>query len=222
MDPTETGGAEFQKALNEAFAVFRPQLLIETGTYLGRGSTTAICRALADNGLHQAQFVSIEANTTFYAQALEWFRSQRMNVVALRGLSVRRSSLPTRRQIQEQFVENKVPGIFYDYEDSNRADMYLQESRFPGDDALLYKTLREFNWRPDFVLLDSAGHLGMLEFKELNELVVPDHGYLLMLDDTNHCKHLRTLQIIRHSPDWEILTESDERFGFALCRHNHK
>ena len=65
------GTSAFSRAIRTLFARTRPRKIVETGTYLGLGSTLTIAQALHDNALPFNQFYSIEVNPKFYGQAVD-------------------------------------------------------------------------------------------------------------------------------------------------------
>lgn len=207
-------GAEIRKL----FAKIRPRKIIETGTYLGAGTTTIISRALEALGIRDAVVYTIEVNPQNYARAKEYFAANKMNVQALNGLSVPRSMLPDRDQIARRTITDvDYDGIFVDHKEERRVELYHGETNFPQvEDDLLYKCLERFDFRPDFVLLDSAGHIGSIEFDYLIENLQGE--CYIALDDIYHVKHHRSFQRIQSDPRFEVITASKEKFGFCIAR----
>ena len=80
--------------------------------------------------------------------------------------------------------------------------------------------MRAWNGKPDFVLLDSAGHMGIIEFDYFLSLV--RGPCTLMLDDTRHVKHHPSLQRMKADPRFVIELESPEKFGFVLASFHPK
>ena len=210
--------SEFAKAVKELFARIQPRKIIETGTYLGTGTTTIIAEALKQIGICDAIFCTIEVNPEYHAQAKKYFQQNNIEVFALNGLSVPRSMLPTREDIERMTITDVQYGdIFVDHREQNRAEFYQRETDFPNvPDNLLYKSLEVFNFKPDFVLLDSAGHMGFVEFKYLLENL--KGACYIALDDTNHVKHYKSVQHIQQDPRFEIVISSKEKFGFCIAR----
>lgn len=211
----------FEHELRQLFSTIRPQSVIETGTFLGRGTTSIIWRAVRDLGL-STDITTIEVNPEHHRQACEYFIANQMAIRAELGLSIPRNKLPDLATINEAFVTNADTQdgyIYYDHNEMERAQLYFGETAFDVPDNLLEAALRRCNYRPDFVLLDSAGHIGLAEFHHLLTLLQGDCH--LMLDDINHCKHAATMQEIRRDPRFEILVESDEKFGFAVIRYRY-
>jgi hypothetical protein len=210
--------SQFAKRVRELFARIRPRRIIETGTYWGTGTTTIIATALADAGIDDAQFVSIEINPKNFQRAQANLAKLGLNVELIHGLSVPRNLLPTMQQIEEQFVRNvESDGLIVDHEEIDRVQRYYQETDFRDlPDDLLGKTLRRFDDQPDFVLLDSGGHMGYVEFCYLlQELRGPCH---LALDDIYHVKHHRSFQQIKNDPRFSLVAVSEEKFGFCIAR----
>jgi len=210
---------QFETELRTLFGKFRPSRIIETGTYLGQGTSSIIWRALRDLGIN-ADFTTIEVNPEHHRLATAYFRAQGMNIRAELGVTVPRDMLPNKTEIADKFITNReYSGIYYDHDESVRADRYFSETNFDVADDLLFTAMRRVAFKPDFVLLDSAGHMGFIEFQCLMSLIQGD--CLLMLDDVCHCKHFKTLQVIKQDPRFEILVESREKFGFCIARYSH-
>jgi len=77
--------------------------------------------------------------------------------------------------------------------------------------------MAEFDCRPDLVLLDSAGHIGFAEFEYFRKLLVGT--CLLVLDDTMHVKHNRSMKYMDANPDrFKFLYRSTEKFGFCVAQ----
>ena len=219
--PAGTGiGADsaFGAEIRNLFATIRPRKIIETGTYHGTGTTTIIAEALKALDIHDAIFYTIEVNPQNYARAQKYFAANNMNVQALNGLSVPRSMLPDKDQIARRTItEVDYDGIFVDHRENDRVQLYYNETDFPQvEDDLLYKCLERFDFRPDFVLLDSAGHMGSIEFDYLIDHLLGE--CYIALDDIHHIKHHHSFLRIESDPRFEILTTSKEKFGFCIAR----
>jgi hypothetical protein len=218
QDMAVKGTGLFESELNKLFAQIRPTKIIETGTYLGRGTSTLIWKALQGAGVSNPHFTTIEVNPDHWHQAVEWFNANHMNINAELGLSVPRSMLSTLEQIKEEFVDHpEFRGIFYDHNEAERSLLYYKETNFDVPDNLLHKALTRFDFAPDFVLLDSAGHMGYVEFQYLTSLV--RSPLYIMLDDIYHCKHYKSLQLMKRDPRFKILVESAEKFGFCIVHY---
>lgn len=229
----------FADAMHSLFGKIRPRKIIETGTLLGMGSTAIIASALKElvqaGHVTDPVFYTIEVNPQNYEQVNGNLKSQGLAdyVRPLMGLSVPRALLPSVEELELLFVKNigdSFPGsgglgdkdgahadIFVDHREDERAERYYRETDFPGvRDDLLGKCLADFDYKPDFVLLDSAGHLGYVEFNYLIERLRGD--CYIALDDVYHVKHYRSLLKLKQDQRFELLSESREKFGFCIAR----
>lgn len=213
------GASEFAKAIAQLFQRIRPTKIIETGTYLGTGTTKIIAQTIRDLGLQETRFYSIEVNPDNYRQAQINLASQGLlpYVSLLQGLSLPRPLLPSVDEIEQRLVKQcEGDGIFVDHAEHERARLYHQETHFDGcPEDLLRRCLAEVDFKPDFVLLDSGGHIGNVEFNYLLSLLQgPCH---IALDDVHHVKHHRSFKQLKADPRFTIVTESSEKFGFCLA-----
>lgn len=212
--------SDFAKAIRNIFEAVRPKKLIETGTYLGTGTTSIIANTLKELKLTDSIFHTIEVNPVFYRKAVEnLIENQLIDYVNMHnGLSVPRTLLPSVKIIEEESIfDLKEEEIFVDHDETERVKKYYNETDFPGvPDDLLLKCLEDFSFAPDFVLLDSAGHMGNIEFNYLIEKI--KNVCYIALDDVNHLKHYKSLKQIKTDPRFELLMLSDEKFGFCVAR----
>jgi len=204
---------------NLVFAV-RPFTIIETGTYHATGTTASICKALAALPNLRCSFYSIEVNTANYAVALENLKRQNLlnYVTVLNGLSVPRAIMPTAEQIN-QFINgtNFPQGVFADFPENARVQIYYDEtSRADGPDDLLGLCLENCNGQPDIVLLDSAGHMGYVEFNYVLDKIKKEMYFVL--DDTNHIKHYLSKQFVKQDLRFQIIIDDSDRFGYLIAK----
>jgi hypothetical protein len=211
--------SQFATCLLDLFRQIRPRRIVETGTYLGMGTTTIIGRALVQLQLQGAQFFSIEVNPVHHAVARHNVAAMGFPAMLLQGLSVPRRLLPSREAIRQECVEVSTDGVFVDFPEELRVDKYMEEVDFPHcQDDLLGACIRYFNGQPDFLLLDSAGHMGYVEFNYVLPLLRKQ--CFLALDDTHHVKHFRSVQQMKTDSRFRILAESPEKFGFCFAEFN--
>jgi len=218
-DLTEVPGeSQFARSIGRLFRQIHPTKVIETGTYQGNGSTAVIASALRKHGGEGAVFYSIEINPRFYQRAVANLAKRDLQVAVLNGLSVPRRLLPSIHQIERRYVtEVEADGIFVDHEEIDRAAKYFAETDFPNAaEDLLGVCLKDFNYTPDFVLLDSGGHMGHVEFEYLVPLL---RGVChIALDDIYHVKHSQSFRRMQGDPRFELIAVSEEKFGFCIAR----
>lgn len=219
------------EALRAAVHQYRPRVVIETGTYLGTGSTRMIAEAFAPDA--PEKFYTIEISRRFYEVA-------RRNLAHLEfvevvwGLSVSREQAESfirsdsllweagRYGIEVERPEDPVG--FYLREisrDKNGAGAWEDEC-YPepvegAPDNLLARLLPQYRNRQPLIALDSAGGIGWLEFQEVLRL---QEGlpFVLFLDDVNHVKHYRSLRYVESCPEFHII-DCDVSHGWALAAY---
>jgi len=195
----------FVQAITDLIITKNLKNIIETGSYLGEGTTRAIRSGMSGGEL----VYSIEVNPTYHKIAVR--NNQDSGINFLNGLSVGKPQLP----IDLSF---DVPDhIFIDFEPHLRDKKYRQEVDFNVADNMLDYALFKMDFKPDLVILDSAGHMGMVEFTYLMKRVRGD--FYLALDDTLHIKHYATMEFIRSQPKtYEVIFETTEKFGSAIIK----
>ena len=77
--------------------------------------------------------------------------------------------MPSIRILKRSTVDNvEFDNIFVDHHENERAELYFKETNFNNvPEDLLGECLKKFNYKPDFVLLDSGGSYGFMEFNYL-------------------------------------------------------
>lgn len=191
--------------------------LLETGTYLGLGTTKAIIEGMDKD----AHFFSIEGNKDNHAQAINnvrgyapWYGYQNL----LQGCSLPIDLLPTPIETIEYIEECRAMDVYVDHQEHNRVDLYMQECGYVKDPTGYDYIGRVFDrCKPTFILLDSAGHVGHIEFNYVLSMIT--YPITIALDDTNHIKHCKSLAMMRSNRHFDILAEGNEKFGYAIARY---
>jgi hypothetical protein len=96
------------------------------------------------------------------------------------------------------------------------ARRHLMAHLWSGE-SLLPQFLRLHRESRPLVVLDSAGGCGLYEF-QLTMDIMRDARFLLLLDDTHHLKHFRSLRQVKANSHFKLLGES-EYHGWALAWH---
>jgi hypothetical protein len=207
---------EVAQGIRKTFAAFRPQKIVETGTFLGTGSTTIIASTLRDLS-YPATFYSIECNPDYYHAARDNLAASGLiqYVNLLNGLSIPRSLLPSSDEIQ-RLLASCPANVFDDFQKSKGGEGYLREVDFPEvQDDLLRDVMSRFDHRPDFVLLDSAGHIGFIEFKYILSLL-KGPCFIALDDAETHLKHYHSLRYIDLNTNFRPVLQTSERYGFVI------
>lgn len=199
-------GSAFMDAITDLIWTEKLNKIIETGSYHGTGTTRAI-----RNGMTGGEEVySIEVNPAHHRIAKKNNADSGINF--LLGLSVPNSMKPVSSTFD-------VPDwVIIDHQPNVRDGLYTREIMFNVPDDMLRYAMSKVDFRPDLVILDSAGHMGLIEFKYLMTLVPDDNTFYLALDDTNHVKHYDTLQIIQADERFTEVFSTDEKFGSVIVK----
>ena len=192
-----------------AIDAFKPRNVLETGTYLGTGTTQAILNALGGNCVDK--FVTIEANIDSALKARARLGIKGVKVV--NGLSVLYEQ--GKQAVNDPWLFKPPDGVSRDHEFPSD---YLYEIGYyhcgytpTGGPWILHDDAPRLDGllamltplaRP-LICLDSCGALGWLEFSEVCRL--QPAPFLLFLDDVNHVKHYRSRLAIEADPEhWKV------------------
>jgi len=200
-----SAGNSFMRWIATIIREHKCKRIVETGSYLGEGTTAAIRRGMEGD----EEVYSIEVNPEYHSIAIE--NNLNSGIHFLNGLSVPRPQIP----VDTTF--NVPDHVIVDHYPKNRAELYRREVSYNVSDCLLQKVLEKWDYKPDFVILDSAGHLGLIEFKYLMSMV--KGSFFLALDDTLHVKHYETMEFIKAYPEkYKVIFQTDEKFGSAIIK----
>src|ERR1700730_18188158 len=212
--------------------------ILETGTYVGLGSTSFIAEVFAIQAPAPQMFVTIEANYFNWRQAKRNLKGFPF-VVPLWGLSTSReealSFMRSDPALQDHY---NFPDIFIDdvkdpfafYSDEIRGHLgrgtrnpiktlrqFLDRSRCYAGEDLLAHWLSRLRSHTPLVVLDSAGGVGYLEFNTVRKHM-QGQPYFLLLDDIRHLKHFRSHDAIHDNDQFEVLGENPE-VGWLLVKY---
>jgi len=214
----------FKETLRRLFAEHDIDYVIETGTWLGTGSTRTLARAFRPNRPPRAYF-TIEGNLTFHLIARlnlarwKFVRPLWGNTVARdKALAFIRQDAALRQHehYPDVFIDDtNDPVAFYTNEIAGKLgkNALISAVDWLGDTFLtrredLLQTLlvRHGDHRP-LVLLDSAGGIGWLEYQIVRD-TLGNRPYWLILDDIHHLKHFRSFADVQTRPDFRVIDHS--------------
>lgn len=208
--------SQFAKAIWDYFIQEAPAVIIETGLYHGTGSTKLIASIIKKLDLTNSKFYSIECNPKFIDIAKSnLYDDELLDYVQIEnGLSIPKEWLPSKWSIDQEIKNAQEKKMTVDHElvDSG---MYEQETVVFCEDNILGRLFEKHPLRIEFILLDSAGHTGIVEFMYVTSLL--KHKCCIALDDTKHLKHYRSLETMKSDRRFKIIHESDEKFGSAMA-----
>lgn len=196
---------------------------LETGTYLGLGSTKFVAECLAKVPWPK-NFITIEANYENWREAV--FNLRRFPFVqCLWGASVHIEEAVKFIAADDMLINHQnYHGIYIDTLD-DPVGLYTKEIRgeynFTGfqipditdylcnwDGEDLLQRLQLLGHGAPLIILDSAGGIGLLEFQTVLK-VMENNPFFILLDDIHHIKHYRSAALIEASPRFETLARSD-------------
>lgn len=207
--------------ITECFKKYTPRKIIETGTYQGLGSTKVIASLIRDLHIQDAKFYSIECNEAFLNQAKINIAAHGLMdfVTPIKGLSIPRALIPTEAQTEAKIQKAlSTEGVVVDHnkEVAMGAVLYSKEAQTDGQEDLLGYIIKKGCFNPDFVLLDSAGHIGSIEFEYILTLLT--YPCLIALDDARHIKHFESKVMMQNDSRFKILYESNEHTGSLIAQ----
>jgi hypothetical protein len=199
----------------EALRKFKPSVVLETGTHLGTGSTKMLA------SLRPKKLYTIECSYINHSQAKENLKSFPF-VECLHGLSVgvdeSKAFMALNKHIFEDdvFIDDASPIEFY----TNEIMGMLNggERKEEMKENLLSEILPRIANENPLILLDSAGGIGLLEFRKVKD-IMGNRPYTLVLDDTHHVKHYRSKVAIQQDPMFKIVY-NDDVHGRLIAVHN--
>jgi len=199
-----------------------PEVIIETGTNLGLGSTRILAECVIEAG--RAEEIRIETIESQYWNYLSAFRNlQQFPFVSCHfGCSLcRELILPFLHGDEMLQNHQNYSGVYIDRDGSGRelaewygAEAIGQTQQAGYRDDILGELIGENLGKRLMFLLDSAGGMGLLEFQATIAQMLGVDAYFLC-DDTHHIKHKRTLQWMQEHPAEYLILASEESWVLA-------
>jgi hypothetical protein len=224
----------FQTTLTHLFSHNTIEYIIETGTWLGTGSTQTLAKAFpADRP--PKMYYTIEGNLTFHSIArfnlLKWPFVKPLwgdTVAKEKALQFIKqdAALHNHEQYPNVFIDTtEDPVSFYTNEVEgklgknwviNFVDWLGNTFLNRKEDLLHTLVLKHRDDRP-LVLLDSAGGIGWLEYQTVRD-TLGDRPYWLILDDIHHLKHFRSFDDVQSRDDFRVIAHSLAD-GWMIAEH---
>jgi hypothetical protein len=211
--PTHSISMTDSAELREALARIRDEVevIIETGTHQGLGSTRILAEVFGGIPIHTIE--SNRENHLVATRNLAKFPSVQCHLGSSVWLEDARDFMACDEALQNH---EAIDGVYIDRVDlaAEIARWYLAEvgGSGVGGQNLLVSLIAKFAGRRKLIVLDSAGGIGWLEFQIVMREMVGDRFFLL-LDDTHHLKHFRSLAYLkRNTGQFNILAE-----GIGWC-----
>jgi hypothetical protein len=216
VDNTSVGTeSDFSRCIRRVISKEKSRRIIETGTFHGLGTTRTIAESISGDSV----FYSIEASRENYDRAIYNLELLGLSakVRVLHGLSLPSRMIPSAEETKWFIRQFEHLDIFVDHVANDRISRYTKEVSIGSgiEDDCLGKAMRSFGFNPDFILLDSAGHLGFLEFQYVcSQLIGP---CIIAMDDTNHIKHWLSVETAKQDTSKFSVVECGlEKFGYSV------
>ena len=224
--------AELHRLMRQLAALNEIDYIIETGTYNGLGSTTAISECFSGSQ-RLKKLYTIEVDYVNYTTAkrnlknypfVECVYGSSVNLRDAINFVENDTAIKNHLLYDNIFIDNiEDPVSFYINElkgkliDKNAG--FLQKIFRPSRKPDLLNTLiNKLLPGTLFIVLDSAGGVGHLEF-QIVQKNLSEADYYILLDDIHHLKHFRDFETIRTNKEFKLLGFSEEN-GWALAKHS--
>jgi hypothetical protein len=209
--------------LNEIIDSGSDPVIIETGTYRGKGTTRMLAEATA----------MIDADIRIYTIESHWdnYLIAKKNleeynwITPIYGLSVHEASaikfIDNNDVLvdQEKYgvqIDTNIPVAFYKSEIKGNVSAWGESvPKMDREQQVLERLVAE-NYGNNYFLfvLDSCGGIGWLEFEAVGNLMCGS-PFSVWLHDINHVKHFRSYKEIVENPDWMIVAEETNEWVLA-------
>lgn len=234
----------FVNELQKLFKNNQISHIIESGTFIGLGSTTTLAKAIIASGRPKPKFYTLEVDYINY-KAAKVNLAPYPFIEPVWAISVSHQEAVNFINQDEAILHHEnYPDIFIDRLD-NPQKFYLDEIN-----GQLFKTKVNFGkWqtlkfmlgleqKPVFqesffeqhiplinqtkplFLLDSAGGLGWLEFNTMLKYM-EGRDHFIILDDIHHLKHFRSYAFIQDNEHYTILAKNLEN-GWLIAEYKAK
>jgi len=200
-----------------------PEVIIETGTHRGTGSTRILAECAEEVGANLI-IETIESQHRWYAEAVANL-ARFSNVTCNFGSSLARDSiLPFLHSDPMLQNHQDYAGVYIDklatgpeLAEWYGAEALGQEEIVGYQDNLLPGLIDTHAGRRLMFLLDSAGGMGWLEFKFLIGRL-QGSKFILLADDRHHIKHVRSSNWATAHPEEFSGISGEESWFLAKCR----
>lgn len=207
------------------------EVIIESGTYIGLGSTLMLANAFL-NSRSLKIFYTLEVNNSFWKTAKRNLKRFKF-IKCLHGCSLDLNesiefvksdyAILNHKDYPNQFIDDiNDPVKFYVNELNGHLNSLVPVGikkylKFSRKDGLLKKLISKHKNQKKLFVLDSAGGVGFLEFKKIIELN-KDSSFYILLDDIHHLKHFRSKEYIMSDKKFNIINYSEIN-GWLLAKY---
>ena len=190
-------GSQFGMWIDKIITDYKPNTIVEIGTWKGLGSTKRIIDSIIKND-YTPNFLSLESNFFFYQTAVSNLSSFKEKVDLIWGRLVEKEDV-------DSFVSNNPITEEMKRWLSSDIDDYLKcedvTDKIPN--------------QIDFLLLDGG------EFSTYAEWVkLKDRTFIVALDDSKTLKCRQIREELLNDKSYELIIDSSDRNGFTIFKKN--
>lgn len=190
-------GSQFGTWIDKIITDYKPNTIVEIGTWKGLGSTKRIIDSIEKNQM-KPTFISLESNLSFYETAKRNLKDKLNEVKLIRGRIV------GEEEINLFLSENEITEQMMGWLRSDLNDYVSCEN-----------VLNQIPETIDFLLLDGG------EFSTYHEWVVlKDRTKIIALDDTLTLKCKQIREELLNDENYKVIIDSSDRNGFAIFIKN--
>lgn len=190
-------GSQFGTWIDKIITDYKPNTIVEIGTWKGLGSTKRIIDSIEKNQI-KPTFISLESNLSFYETAKRNLKDKLNEVKLIRGRIV------GEEEIESFLSKNEITEQMMGWLRSDLNDYVSCEN-----------VLNQIPETIDFLLLDGG------EFSTYHEWVVlKDRTKIIALDDTLTLKCKQIREELLNDENYKVIIDSSDRNGFAIFIKN--
>jgi hypothetical protein len=218
--------------------------IVESGTFMGLGSTTLLANAIIASNKALPNFRTLEVDEKLFNNARKNL-SKFPFVTCKWGISVtaedaiafikKDDAINQHEKYPDVFIDDtENPVAFYVNEVNGQlSKLHMKESFFTKladklfskpkaifEEGIFDAVIPSIKKSTPLFLLDSAGGLGYLEFQKVHTLM-DGYPYFLILDDIHHLKHFRSLRDIQANTNFTIIEKNLEH-GWVIAKFEKK
>ena len=190
-------GSQFGTWIDKIITDYKPNTIVEIGTWKGLGSTKRIIDSIEKNQI-KPTFISLESNLSFYETAKRNLKDKLNEVKLIRGRIV------GEEEIESFLSKNEITEQMMGWLRSDLNDYVSCEN-----------VLNQIPETIDFLLLDGG------EFSTYHEwIVLKERTKIIALDDTLTLKCKQIREELLNDENYKVIIDSSDRNGFAIFIKN--
>jgi hypothetical protein len=190
-------GSQFGVWIDKIITEYKPNTIVEIGTWKGLGSTKRIIDSIIKNKI-TPNFLSLESNQSFYDIANINLKNYLDIVTLILGRIIESED------IQSFISKNTISNQMYKWLESDLKDYLICKN-----------VINKIPSKIDFLLLDGGEFSTYIEWR-----ILKDRCNIVALDDSLilKCKQIR--EELLNDTDYTLIVDSSDRNGFTIFKKN--